>query len=206
MKIHDITHTLTSQIAVWPGDQPFQKKDGMTMDDGYSCNVSSVTLSMHTGTHTDSHYHYNQKGESIEKHQLQKYMGSCQVIHVMDSEGDYIEVDDIKGQITEKRVLFRTSRKIDINHWNNDFKGLSVALINYLNELGVVLVGTDSPSVDLFESKDLKTHHALYQHDMYNLESIKLEGIEEGIYDLVALPLKVEGADGSPVRAVLIEK
>lgn len=206
MKIYDITHTLKREIAVWPGDQPFQKNDSMTIDNGYSCNVSSMTLSMHTGSHTDSHYHYHQKGVSIEKHQLEKYIGSCQVIHVMDAEGDCIEKDDVKDRITEKRVLFRTSEKVDINKWNNDFKGLSVGLIDYLNELGVVLVGTDSPSVDLFESKDLKTHQALYRYDIYNLENIKLEGIEEGVYDLVALPLKIEGADGSPVRAVLIEK
>ncbi len=80
---------------------------------------------------------------------------------------------------------------------------LTVELIEYLAERGVVLIGLDSPSFDRFDSKDLPCHQALYRHGIANLEGLALEGVPTGRYELIALPLKLKGRDASPVRAVL---
>ena len=68
---------------------------------------------------------------------------------------------------------------------------------------GVVLIGIDTPSVDPFESKDLEAHHAFADHDMAILEGLILDAVQDGEYELIAPPLRLKGADASPVRAVL---
>ena len=76
-------------------------------------------------------------------------------------------------------------------------------LIDFLHEQGVVLIGVDTPSVDLFESKDLEAHQAFLRNDMAILEGLVLGHVPAGLYELIALPLRLEGFEASPVRAVL---
>lgn len=87
--------------------------------------------------------------------------------------------------------------------FNGDFAALSPELIDWLHQRGVITVGIDTPSVDLFDSKDLPTHKAILRHDMAILEGLVLADVPEGTYELIALPLKLAGFDASPVRAVL---
>jgi arylformamidase len=91
----------------------------------------------------------------------------------------------------------------DDHEWPDEFPYLSVELVERLASLNIRLVGLDSPSVDAFESQDLPCHHALHRHGLVNLESLLLRGVPDGDYELIALPLKLDGACGSPVRAVL---
>jgi arylformamidase len=76
-------------------------------------------------------------------------------------------------------------------------------LVEALHEQGVILIGIDTPSVDLFDSKDLPSHRMFLKHDMAILEGLVLTGVPPGMYELIALPLKLVGFDASPVRAVL---
>ena len=101
------------------------------------------------------------------------------------------------------RILFRTGTFPDHRRWNNDFASLSPELVDDLYHHGVRLIGIDTPSVDPFDSKALEAHHAFARNDMAILEGLVLAGIEEGEYELIALPLRIKGADASPVRAVL---
>jgi arylformamidase len=101
------------------------------------------------------------------------------------------------------RVLFATGTYPDPQNWNSDFAALSVELIDFLHERGVITVGIDTPSVDLFESKDLPAHKAILRRDMAILEGLVLKDVPEGTYELIALPLPLVGFDASPVRAVL---
>jgi arylformamidase len=206
MKIIDITYDLDEKIAVWPGDQKYEIGDTMTMDDGYSCNVSSIKMSLHTGTHTDAHYHYSKDGLAMNDHKLENYLGLCQVIDVSHAKGPRITCQDIKDDITEKRLLLKTRQSFSREAWEEDFKGLDTTLIEFLHSKGLVLIGTDAPSVDVFDDKKLLSHQALLKADMYNLENLKLRGVEPGVYELIALPLKIKRGDASPVRAVLIRK
>jgi arylformamidase len=109
----------------------------------------------------------------------------------------------LPGQVTAPRLLLATGTFPNPEVFNRDFAALSVALIDHLHEQGVMLVGIDTPSVDLFESKDLEAHQAFRRHDLAILEGLILANVPEGMYELIALPLRLEGFDASPVRAVL---
>jgi arylformamidase len=103
----------------------------------------------------------------------------------------------------QPRVLFATGTFPDPENWNRDFAALSVELVDFLHEWGVITVGIDTPSVDLFESKDLLVHKAILRCNMSILEGLALKDVPEGTYELIALPLPLVGFDASPVRAVL---
>ncbi len=100
-------------------------------------------------------------------------------------------------------MLIRTDTYPDPTTFNEDFAALSPALIERLAAAGVITIGIDTPSVDLFDSKDLPSHQACLRRDIAILEGLDLSDVSDGIYELIALPLKLVGFDGSPVRAVL---
>jgi arylformamidase len=103
------------------------------------------------------------------------------------------------------RILFKTGTFPDPYDWNEDFAAPEPDLVDELGRSGVVLVGFDTPSTDLFHSKGLPAHQALFAHGMMNLEGLVLSHVKPGHYTLMALPLPLEDADASPVRAVLLE-
>jgi arylformamidase len=203
MKIYDITKMINTSLALWPGDQSYSRHESTYQLNDMTGHSSWMTASLHTGTHVDAHYHYSADGLTIDHHDLSRYIGRCQVIDVTHAKGDHIEVCDIRVPITAARVLFKTSNHTDATKWSDDFKGLSVALIHWLSEKNVGVIGIDTPSVDIFGIEDLKSHKAFYACDLYNIEGLILNDVPEGYYNLIALPLKIEGADGSMVRAVL---
>jgi arylformamidase len=102
-------------------------------------------------------------------------------------------------------VLFRTDSYLDPECFTEDFNALSPELIRFLRDQGCVLAGLDTPSVDPFDSTGLSSHHALFECGLRCLEGLWLQEVPAGLYTLVALPLRIEGGDGSPVRAVLVE-
>jgi arylformamidase len=119
--------------------------------------------------------------------------------------GGCILPEELPGTILAPRVLLATGTYPDPSFFNEDFAALSPELIDALAGKGVRLVGVDTPSVDRFSSKDLPSHLACLRHDIAILEGIVLREVPEGVYELVALPLKLSGFDASPVRAVLRE-
>ena len=100
-------------------------------------------------------------------------------------------------------MLVATGTYPDPQNWNSDFAALSLELIDFLHDCGVITVGIDTPSVDLFDSKNLPAHKAMLRHDMAILEGLVLRDVPEGAYELIALPLPLVGFDASPIRAVL---
>ena len=113
--------------------------------------------------------------------------------------------EDLRQEVRASRVLLKTGTFPDAMSWREDFAGLSVELVEHLASKGVHTVGVDTPSVDLFTSKDLPAHKAIYGHDISIIEGLVLRDVKTGEYELIALPLKLQGFDGSPVRAVLRE-
>lgn len=202
----DITPEVSELMAVWPGDQPFIKKTIVDFDSGSNYRLASIQTTLHLGAHTDAPNHYHSEGRGIEARNLNYYMGTCQVISVSLPRHSRILVKDIlEHSICAERVLFKTLSFPDPNNWNTDFNSLSEELVNYLSERKVKLVGIDTPSIDLFDDRDLQSHKAIYQCNMAILEGIVLKHVPDGVYTLVALPLKIRDADASPVRAVLFK-
>jgi len=202
--IHDISPLVDPAFAVWPGDTPFRAEEVLRIEDGASVNLSTLTLSCHTGAHADAPNHYVAGAPGIDEAELEKYLGPCLLLDVRPEDHAIHPRDlgdlDLAGT---PRVLFRTGTMKDRTVFPEPLTCLTVPLVERLAEQGVVLVGLDSPSVDRFDSKDLPCHKALYRHGIVNLECLALAGVPAGRYELVALPLKLAGRDASPVRAVL---
>ncbi len=227
--IYDITPPITPKLAVWPDDTPLSREVLMDMARGDNITLSTLRATMHLGAHADGPNHYGKDAPAIHERSLDYYLGPCQVIRVDVSRATRVTVQMLPDVIQQlpavggsdltsvragqasaertihlpPRILFATGTYPDPENWNADFAALSVELIDFLHERGVITVGIDTPSVDLFESKDLPAHKAVLRHNMSILEGLVLKDVPEGIYELIALPLPLVGFDASPVRAIL---
>lgn len=211
--LHDITPTITPDLAVWPGDTAPTREVLLDMKRGHTVTLSTLRATVHLGAHADAPSHYGAEAPSIESRPLDPYLGPCRVIHVTVGRGERFGLDHLSrasvnhlvgdAARTIHRVLFRTGTFPDPRAFNEDFAAFDPALVDWLHERGFLLAGLDTPSVDLFHSKDLPSHKRFLVHDMAILEGVTLADVPEGVYELIALPLKLAGFDASPVRAVL---
>ena len=201
--IHDITPPITAALKVWPGDTPPTRELLLDMKLGANITLSTLHATVHLGAHADGPNHYGRDAPGIDARPLDVYLGPCQVIDVRVGRASRISVADLAVSVQAERVLFRTGTFPDPTLFNDDFAALEPDLVHRLGDLGVRLVGIDTPSVDLFDSKDLPAHRAFLDRDMAILEGLALAGVPEGLYELIALPLRLVGFDASPVRAVL---
>jgi arylformamidase len=213
-KIIDITPLLSPRTAVWPGDQRFERKVALNFDSGVNFVLSHITMTTHTGAHADAPSHYHRSGESIEKRPLSLYLGPCEVIACRASTDFRISPQDFLSARAQTpmaslplapRVLFKTGTFPNPEYWNTDYHSLSPELIEFLADQGVKLIGIDSPSIDPDTAKVLITHEAVYKRGLAILEGLVLDTVSPKRYELIALPLPLENADASWVRAILID-
>ncbi len=199
----DISQVLNDKIPVWPGDTPFQYKISWGMEESGSVNVGQVTMSTHTGTHIDAPYHFDNDGKKVIELDFNLYIGNALVIQLqMPSSIGLKELEGVQLQGV-KRLLIRTNAWQDKTVFPESIPHIEPELAAYLAEQGVQLLGLDLPSVDPLDSKELSAHHELNRRGIHILEGLVLDKIEPGKYELAALPLPLEQADGSPVRAVI---
>ncbi len=199
----DISQPLTNDMAVWPGDTPFNFKLSFTKEQTGSVNIGQFTTSAHTGTHIDAPYHFDENGEKVHELDVNIYVGQARVVDVTGCEmvgKEELEQFSLEGV---ERLLLKTSDGRDLGRFPEKFTVFRENIGPFLKEKGVRLLGTDGPSVDAIDSKTMDAHHSLNDNGVYILENIVLTDVEPGDYELIALPLAIEGADGSPVRAVL---
>jgi arylformamidase len=190
-------------IAVWPGDTPVSRELLCDISTGSNIDLSTIRSTVHLGAHADAPRHYHQRGKTIDAVDLNKYIGTCIVISALNTKMIEPMHCAIALEKNIKRVLFRTNSFPNPNHFNEDFTAFSPDALDLLGKAGVKLIGIDTPSVDPFHSKDLAAHQVLYKYDIANLEGLVLDSVSDGVYELIALPLKLKGFDASPVRAVL---
>ncbi len=204
MEIFDISQTLANGMPVWPGDPEFQLRPVLRTPDGGVSNVSEVRMGTHTGTHIDAPFHMDDSGADVTRLPIKSLIGPARVIRFSKKSCiRAVDLSPLEWQGVE-RVLFQTqsTRKFD-NSFDSNFIYLNEDAAEFLAERGILLIGTDAPSVDSFDSTDFASHKALLQRGTVILENARLEGVAPGDYNLVCLPLKLAGADGSPVRAIL---
>lgn len=205
MTLYDITRTITPALRVWPGDTAYHLAHALRLAEGHSVNLTTLTLSAHTGTHADAYYHYTPDGAHPAQMPLDAYLGPVRVVTTHKTDGPLLPSDFNTEAIQgiERLLIHSGVSDLPDDIWPQTFPYLSVALIEYLAGQGCRLIGLDSPSVDAFDSTDLPCHHALRRHSIVNLETVLLRDVPDGDYELIALPLKLDQACGSPVRAVL---
>lgn len=199
----DISQPLNEKLAHWPEDTPFQYETPITKEMSGSVNIGQITTSTHIGTHVDAPFHFLNDGKRILDLDIERYIGRCQVIDLSNFPLISEEALRSKGIEHAERLLIQTTLPNIPTRFPDEVSYITPDGAAYMASIGVKLVGVDTPSVDAITSKDLLGHHALHAHDIYILENVMLDGIDEGEYELIALPLALEEADGSPVRAVI---
>jgi arylformamidase len=201
---YDISPAISPDFAVFPGDMAFSLTSHCNLRVGDSCTLSSINTTLHVGAHADAPSHYHIEGCDIQNQPLHYYFGNCQVIDLSNVSGVITKQDIEHISIQEPRILFKTNSWLHHGQWQENFTAISHAVIDFLALHGVILIGIDTPSIDLATASNLKTHQTVYKHNMAILECLLLKDIAAGYYSLVALPLPILKGDASPVRAILV--
>lgn len=206
-RIYDISQTIRPGIPVWPGDKEFSLTRTWTIEPGCPVNVSEIALSTHTGSHADSRLHFDDKGVDCAATALDAYIGPAVLIDLSADvgAGALVEPRHLEETLPSKldRVLIKLFKAFPHEGWDPDFPAISPEAIHLLATRGCKLIGLDVPSLDPQESKTLDAHFAVDATGMAILEGLVFDDVPPGDYELIAFPLKIAGADGSPVRAVL---
>jgi len=205
IRLYDISRPLHNGMTVWPGDTDFDLKPMGRLAKGDTVNTTTLTLSAHTGTHVDAPFHFAADGVTLEKVDLSAYWGPAQVVTVQKGDGPLVPADFTGYELgrAPRLLVHSPASEADRSVFHQEFVYPSPELADYLGGLGVVLYGTDAPSMDAAGSSSLDGHHALQRNGILILEGLDLSEAPDGLYELAAFPLKVVDGDGSPVRAVL---
>ena len=200
----DISAPVHASSPVYPGDTPYEQRWDARIGPDSAVNLSTLTLSPHIGTHADAPLHYDASGATIGDVSLDAFLGPCRVIHAIGC-GPLITWDHIAHAVDDTlpaRVLVRTYAQAP-EQWDGQLSAYAPDTIERLADLGVLLVGIDTASIDPADSKQLPSHQVIRRRGLRVLENLVLDAVPEGDYELIALPLRLTTSDASPVRAVL---
>ncbi|MCD8511889.1 MAG: arylformamidase [Bacillus sp. (in: Bacteria)] len=199
----DISQPLTKDIAHWPEDTPFSYEVSYSKEQTGSVNIGRITTSTHIGTHIDAPFHFLNDGDRVLDLDINIYIGPARLIDV----GETKEINEKALEQFQLEGITRLLIKSTINNnptaFPKEIPFITKDGAEFLKSKGIRLVGVDVPSVDPLDSKELQGHHALYENGIYILENVMLDQLQEGDYELIALPLAIKEGDGSPVRAVV---
>ena len=203
MRLWDISPPVHADAPVFPGDARYAQAWNARIGPGCPVNVATLTLSPHIGAHADAPLHYDEAGAAIGAVDLAPYLGPCRVVHAIGC-GPLIEWAHLRHALHSlpTRVLVRSYARQPAG-WDPALPAFAPQTVERLADLGVVLIGIDSASIDPADSKALPSHQVIRRRGLRVLENLVLDDVPEGDYELIALPLKLMTADASPVRAVL---
>ncbi len=204
-RLWDLSPAVQAGSPVFPGDAAYAQAWNARIGPGCPVNVATLTLSPHTGAHADAPLHYDDQGAAIGTVELAPYLGRCRVIHAI-GRGPLVEWQHLEHALAglPPRVLVRTYAR-QPEAWDPQLPAFAPKTVERLADLGVLLIGIDSASIDPAQSKALPSHQVIRRRNLRVLENLRLDDVAEGDYELIALPLKLTSADASPVRAVLRE-
>lgn len=208
MKIIDITRGIKNGMLVWPGDEAAQISWESRIEDGAISNVSSIQIGAHVGTHIDMPLHFIEGGKTMDDLDLSKMIGKAIVVEVPSGskiDADFLEslnLDDVS------RILFKTTNG---SFWDDsptdfveEYTGVEPSAADWLVAHACQLVGIDYLSIAPYDDSET-AHKILLSNDVIILETLDLREVEPGEAELICLPLKLEGREAAPCRAVLIK-
>jgi arylformamidase len=201
LKIHDLTHTISQDMQIYPGDPKPRFEPHATIRDD-KVNVTTITLGSHTGTHVDAPWHFIQEGNSIEMVSLNKFIGEAIIIDA--SYRNSITASDFSGNdIRSNDIVLIYTGTCDRR---TDFAYLDISAAEWIIEHGVKCVGIDTVSVERYGSKDASVHKMLLARNVGIIENLaNLKQFTGSRVFFVCLPLPLKGIDGSPARAVIFD-
>ena len=210
MKLYDVSLLISEDMPIWPNNPGISMDLTSSITRGDEANVTRLNMGVHTGTHIDAPFHFEPNKATVDQLPLEVLIGPCRVFEMLNinqSIGpDELENLDLNNHT---RILFKTRNS---KLWKNseckfkkDFVYLDPAGAKFLIDQNIKLVGIDYLSIEKYGSSDYATHHLLMCNIIVILEGLDVSKIYPGDYELIALPLKLKGADGSPARVVLRE-
>jgi arylformamidase len=202
----DISVPIRPGMVHWPGDPPYCVERVSDMRRGDVANVSLLKLGAHTGTHIDAPLHFVRDGLAIDAAPFDALIGRATVIHIEDRES--IKPGELQRHKLERgqRVLLKTRNSPgswEKGRFVEDFVHIRADAAQYLVDRGVRTIGVDYLSVGGYERDGVQTHQVLLGAGLWLIEGLNLSAVEPGEYEMVCLPLKLEGVEASPARAVL---
>ena len=203
--LRDITVVVRPGTPEWPGDTPYSCRWTARIADDASVNLSAATASPHVGTHADAPLHVSDGAAASHALPLAPFLGRAVVVSVDSTPGD-VALAQIETRAKRRRIerlLLKTGRCVADGAFPDDWPALTEECALALVGRGLRLFGVDAPSVDRRHSTELRVHHALFDHGAYVLENLDLRAVPDGEYELIALPMLLEGLDAAPVRAAL---
>ena len=208
MKIFDISRPLFNGLAPWPGDTAFRFDLKWRIAEGATVNVGAVTMGVHNGSHADAPFHFEEGAAPIDRIPLETYVGEAVVVDLTNrfanGENREITIADIGAAAdSAPRLLLKTGVWSDPKIFPETIPVIARDVPKWLEERKVKLLGIDIPSVDPIDAKVLVNHHALAAANIAIVESLDLSEVEAGVYHFSALPLRINGGDAAPVRAIL---
>lgn len=205
MKLYDISMTIEANMMVYKNLE--EKKPEFTNAANFetaSHYETNLKMNLHTGTHIDAPLHMIKDGETIETYSLERFITKAKVLDFTSVVG-MIDAEDLKSKDIKKGdfILLKTQNSFE-ECFNLEFVSLAEDGAKYLAELDINGVGIDALGIERSQPNHM-THIRLLKAGVIILEGINLKEVAEGAYQMMALPIKIDSVEASPVRAVLIE-
>lgn len=202
----DVSVPIRPGMVHWPGDPPVTIKRTQEIERGDSANVSKISMGVHTGTHMDAPIHFLDGGRGIDTLPLSATIGRARVVRIDDQKS--VSPDELAAHKIRRgeRILLKTRNSARCWHTDSfvkDFVHLSAEAAKYLVKRGVRMVGIDYLSVGAYRDDGAAIHRYLLEAGIWIVEGLDLSEVDQGVYELICLPLKIAGGDGAPARVVL---
>ncbi|HEY1014230.1 MAG TPA: cyclase family protein [Herpetosiphonaceae bacterium] len=210
-RLIDISVAVSNDLPTWPGDPSVSLEREAKIEEGSAANVSRLNAGVHTGTHVDAPLHFIPDDIAVHELELERFVGPCQVVELAGSGRISAEELERAGVAPgTERLLLKTANSA---HWaerplrfHTEFRALDSSAARWVVERGLRLIGIDYLSIESFEAEEHNpTHQILLGARVAVLEGLDLSQAAPGAYRLLCLPLKLQGSDGAPARAVLEE-
>ncbi len=209
MTLFDISVPISNTLPVYTGDRGIEIIRTSDMNAGAGYNYSLLNLGAHTGTHVDAPRHFIREGETVEQLDLDLLIGPAYVVDMTRVERTISarDLDAAHLPAGMTRLLFKTRNSAlwAKTGFQKDFVAFAPDAAQWLLDYGARLVGIDYLSIEAFGSPDFAVHHMLLGAKVIIIEGLNLARIEAGAYQLICLPIKLQGAEGAPARAVLTQ-
>lgn len=207
-RIFDVSVPVVNGGVVYPGNPEIRIEPHSELSRGASSNLSRLSFGSHTGTHVDAPRHFFEAGSTIDRLPLNALIGPALVIRmaddVMSVTAAHLQQHNLSGV---ERLLIRTRNSAFVTgrEFHPDYTFIAPDAAEHIAAHGVNLLGVDYYSVEQFHSGHHRTHRTLLERGIVIVEGLDLSDIEPGAYAFCCLPLRLEGLDGAPARAVLMK-
>jgi arylformamidase len=205
MKIYDISMKIHFDMAVYKNKEDKRPIIKVVQDfSNNSAYESSITMNMHTGTHIDAPLHMVENGTTMDEFNLEKVITKCKVLDFTSIEHKITKEDLLTKEINKGDFILLKTRNSFLEDFDFNFVYVEESGAQYLKDKEIEGVGIDALGIERSQTGH-ETHKILFSQGITIMEGLRLKDVVEGEYFLCALPLKINGVEASPARAVLIE-